>query len=156
TFVLSERFLAQLEPGDNDAPPADRLHQLIAITFTDRAAREMRDRIRKKCYERLETAPPAQVDYCLQLLRSLDSARVSTIHSFCGSLLRAHAVEAGVDPHFTVIEQTQSDTLLAELAEDVLREKLSKPEDALHEAAVDLATQFGLDRLREMLMLLAG
>lgn len=152
TFVLSERFLAQLEPTDDDAPPADRLHQLIAITFTDRAAREMRDRIRKKCYERLEGAPPSQVDYWLRLLRSLDTARVSTIHSFCGALLRAHAVEAQLDPHFTVLEQTQADTLLAEVTEDVLREELSNSNSPHHEAVVNLTAQFGLDRLRRMLM----
>ncbi len=53
TFVLTERFLSHLEPDDPDAPPV-QLHELIAITFTDRAAREMRDRIQKKCYERLQ------------------------------------------------------------------------------------------------------
>src|SRR5262249_9184790 len=156
TFVLSERFLAQLEPGDDDAPPADRLYQVVAITFTDRAAREMRDRIRNKCFERLETAPPGQADYWLQLSRGLDSARVGTIHSFCGALLRIHAVEAELDPHFIVIEQTQADTLLAELTEDILRERLSHIEDKHHEAVMNLTAQFGLDRLREMLMSLAA
>jgi ATP-dependent helicase/nuclease subunit A len=156
TFVLSERFLAQLEPSAGNAQPADRLHQLIAITFTDRAAREMRDRIRKKCYDRLESAPSRQVDYWLRLLRSLDTARVSTIHSFCGALLRAHAVEALLDPHFTVFEQAQADTLLAEVTEDVLRETLSDVSGPHHEAAVHLTAQFGLDRLRRMLMKLAG
>src|SRR3977135_3136751 len=73
TFVLTERFLSHLEPGDDDAPPADRLHHLIAITFTDRAAREMRDRIRKTCYDRLRFAPQTQADYWLRLLRSLDT-----------------------------------------------------------------------------------
>src|SRR5438132_188178 len=84
TFVLTERFLSHLDPDNADAPPAD-LHELVAITFTDRAAREMRDRIRDKCYERLEQATSQQADYWLRLLRSLDSARISTIHSFCGA-----------------------------------------------------------------------
>src|SRR5262249_24109071 len=110
TLVLTERFLSQLEPGDDRPPPVDRLHQLIAITFTDRAAREMRQRIRQKCLERLKTAEPDQTDDWLKLLRSLDGARVSTIHSFCGALLRAHSVEAHLDPHFVVIDQTQADT----------------------------------------------
>ncbi|HEY2762390.1 MAG TPA: UvrD-helicase domain-containing protein, partial [Pirellulales bacterium] len=118
TFVLTERFLSHLEPGDNGAPPADRLHQIIAITFTDRAAREMRDRIRKTCYERLQSAAPKHAGYWLGLLRSLDAARVSTIHAFCGALLRAHAVEAQLDPQFVVVEQTQAETLLAEIIED--------------------------------------
>ncbi|HEY2881651.1 MAG TPA: UvrD-helicase domain-containing protein [Pirellulales bacterium] len=100
TFVLTERFLSHLEPSVQAAPTAElfetaALHELIAITFTDRAAREMRDRIRRKCYDRLQQAPQSEVKYWLHLLRSLDSARVSTIHAFCGALLRAHAVEAG-------------------------------------------------------------
>lgn len=152
TFVLTERFLSHLEPGDADAPPAD-LHELIAITFTDRAAREMRDRIQKQCYERLQAATGEKADYWLRLLRSLDTARISTIHSFCGALLRAHAVEARLDPRFTVIEQTQADTLAAELIDDVLREKLSEQDQAL----IGLTVQFGLDRLRAMIAsLLAG
>src|SRR4051812_16676811 len=47
TFVLTRRFLSQLEPGPNAA----RLSTLVAITFTDRAAREMRDRIQTACRE---------------------------------------------------------------------------------------------------------
>ena len=152
TFVLTERFVSHLEPDDPDAPPV-QLHELIAITFTDRAAREMRERIQKKCYERLQQAEGENADYWLRLLRSLDTARISTIHSFCGALLRAHAVEARLDPRFTVIEQTQADTLAAELIDDVLREKLSEQDESL----IKLTVQFGLDRLRQMIAaLLAG
>jgi ATP-dependent helicase/nuclease subunit A len=155
TFVLTERFLSHLEPSDFSAPSlkllaSAELHELIAITFTDRAAREMRDRIRKKCYERLQDAPLEQADYWLRLLRSLDSARVSTIHAFCGALLRAHAVEMGLDPRFVVVEQSQADTLLAEIIEDVIREKLSDPDDPLHEPLLNLTTEFGLKRLQSM------
>ena len=94
TFVLTERFLSYLEPGSSEAPDPAELGELVAITFTERAAREMRDRIRQKCYERLQNAQGEKAAYWLSLLRALDAARVSTIHSFCGSLLRSHAVEA--------------------------------------------------------------
>ncbi len=159
TFVLTERFLSHLEPADRAAPPAKllgsaELHELIAITFTDRAAREMRDRIRKKCYERLASAPENQADYWLRLLRGLDGARVSTIHAFCGALLRSHAVEAGLDPRFVVIEQSQADTLLAEIMEDVLREKFSDPADPLHEPLLNLTGEFGISRLQKLIALL--
>jgi ATP-dependent helicase/nuclease subunit A len=155
TFVLTERFLSHLEPGDAksspDFEPAE-LHELIAITFTDRAAREMRDRIRAKCFERLQSAPSSQVEYWLRLLRSLDTARISTIHAFCGALLRSHAVEAQLDPRFTVVEQAQADTLVSELIDDTLREKLA----ARNDAAMDLTSQFGLNRLSEMISSLVG
>jgi ATP-dependent helicase/nuclease subunit A len=143
TFVLTERYLSHLEPDDNGKPCCE-LSDLVAITFTERAAREMRDRIRAKCLERLRNAPTEHGDYWLDLLRSLDSARVSTIHSFCATLLRSHAVEAQLDPRFAVLEAAQAETLLAELIDDVLREKLA----ARCEAVMDLVVVFGLPRLK--------
>ena len=58
TFVLTKRFLAELEPDGRASRP--RLGQLVAITFTERAAREMRDRIRKACHDRLMECPEDQ------------------------------------------------------------------------------------------------
>jgi ATP-dependent helicase/nuclease subunit A len=144
TFVLTERFLAELDP-DNPSGKS-RLNQLVAITFTERAAREMRDRIRAACRRRLLECPDHQANYWLALVRDLDAARISTIHSFCGSLLRAHAVEAGVDPRFRVLDGAQAGTLLFELTDEVLRDRLAER----NEAALALVTRFGLDRLRGM------
>jgi ATP-dependent helicase/nuclease subunit A len=150
TFVLTERFLKELEPDDSRPEGRDRrsrLSQLVAITFTERAAREMRNRIRAACRQRLRECPENQADYWLALVRELDSARISTIHSFCGSLLRAHAVEAGIDPRFRVLDGAQASTLLFELTDDVLRTLLADRD----EAVLSLVTRFGLDRLREMI-----
>ena len=147
TFVLTERFLSCLEPSD---PHPARLGQLIAITFTERAAREMRNRIRNACRKRLLDCKEEEADHWLQLLREMDLARISTIHSFCGSLLRVHAVEAGLDPRFRVLDQAQADTLLSELIDDQLRDKLADRE----ETAMGLIVQFGLRRLEEMIALL--
>lgn len=149
TFVLTERFLAHLEPATNPRERT-RLGQLVAITFTERAAREMRDRIRKACHERLLGCPEEQVEHWRELLRELDSARISTIHSFCGSLLRSHAVEAGLDPRFRVLDQAQSDTLAFELIDRELRRWLADRD----EAVIELVVKYGLNRVREMVGLL--
>jgi ATP-dependent helicase/nuclease subunit A len=144
TFVLTERFLSHLDPGC--ANPA-RLGQLVAITFTERAAREMRDRIREKCRNRLIECPEGEVGHWLELLRELDTARISTIHSFCGSFLRGHAVEAGLDPRFRVLEQAQADILVNELIDDQLRDKLAEQDGTV----IDLTVLYGLRGLREMI-----
>ena len=151
TFVLTQRFLAGLEPTDGNEPAID-LHQLVAITFTERAAREMRDRIRAACHERLHGCDPNHVHHWLGILRGLDSARISTIHSFCSSLLRSQAVEANLDPRFALLEPALADTLLRHVANSTLHD-LIEQED---EDAVNLVVQFGLERARELLRKLAS
>ena len=148
TFVLTERFLSHLDPADAGSLTPGELSRLVAITFTERAAREMRERIRAKCYERLTQGPAEHAAHWGALLRALDNARISTIHAFCGSLLRARAVESGVDPGFGVLEKAQSDTLLSTAVDDVLRRLVSHRD----EATFELALRFGLDRLREMVV----
>jgi len=163
TFVLTERFLAELEPGKGtglicrDGPegashklapsPFSRVpfFTLVAITFTERAAREMRERIRAACEARLLHCPEEQVGYWLELVRELDAARISTIHSFCGSLLRSHAVEAGLDPRFGVLDQGQADTLLSELIDEQLRERLAERD----EPSIELLVEFGISGLKD-------
>jgi ATP-dependent helicase/nuclease subunit A len=147
TAVLTERFLAHFDPRDPLALQPEDLHRLIAITFTERAAREMRDRVRRKCQDRLRDADEKDAPYWAGLVRALDSARISTIHSFCAALVRAHAVEAGVDPQFEVLEQAQSESRLAEVIDDELR-RLIAQRDA---ATLDLAARFDLRGLAEML-----
>jgi len=153
THVLVERYLSHLAPGQaNNAASTSDLAALIAITFTDRAAREMRDRVRRKCRERLHAAEEREADAWLTLLRELETARVSTIHAFCGSLLRAHAVEAGLDPRFVILQPGQSATLFAEQIDGQLRLLLGNRNEEL----LELAVMFGLAPLREMVQRLLG
>jgi ATP-dependent helicase/nuclease subunit A len=151
TFVLTERFLLYLDPQVLE--PMAELHELVAITFTDAAAREMRDRIRKRCYERLAAAKnPDEQQSWRRLLRSLDSARISTIHSFCATLLRTHAVEAQLDPQFEQLDQAGADLLRLRTLDDRLRELLLERDERL----INLATRFSLSGLREHLVDLLG
>ncbi|HTI51064.1 MAG TPA: UvrD-helicase domain-containing protein, partial [Planctomycetaceae bacterium] len=143
TFVLTRRFLSHLDPGEESLD----LSQLVAITFTERAAREMRDRIRKECRRILSECPASEVDYWLAIVRQLDTARISTIHSFCGSLLRSHAVEAALDPRFKLLDETTSGSLLRNAIEEGLHRLLSARDVDSHE----LVLEYGLDRTRALL-----
>lgn len=147
TFVLTQRFLSHLLPQGGQGDSA-RLSQLIAITFTDAAAREMRSRIRGACYEQLTKAESADEQaHWQRLLREIDSARVSTIHAFCASLLRTHAAAAGLDPLFGVLDQTEADVLQVDVIDDVLREQLA----ALDAETLDLAAASNLNRLKQQI-----
>jgi ATP-dependent helicase/nuclease subunit A len=143
TSVLTQRFLSHLEPGKNTAD----LSSLVAITFTERAAREMRERIRGQCLRRLRSCPGEEVEHWLAIVRALDSARISTIHSFCASLLRANAVEAGIDPAFGLLDETLGESFLRQSVEFGLNELLA----ANDADAAELVFEFGLRGTRERL-----
>ena len=125
TFVLTQRFLSHLDP---EGAPAE-LSSLVAITFTDRAAREMRERVRKTCRDRLAQCPPHQAEYWQKLVRDLDGARISTIHSYCMSLLRSYAVEARIDPQARLFDETTGAAFLRQSLVDSLHDLLVARDD---------------------------
>ena len=74
---------------------------ILTITFTEKAAAELRDRIRARLRE-------LGAD---EAARATEGAFISTIHGFCARVLRAHALAAGLDPQFTVLDRYRSDPL---------------------------------------------
>src|SRR5437660_10890386 len=117
THVLTARYLSHLR--DDQA----EVGQLVAITFTDRAARQMRERIGRAVRRELQRADrDAAIERWTRHLRGLETATICTIHSFCGTLLRQHAVAAGLDPRFEVLEEVLAVNLRAEALRDALHE----------------------------------
>jgi ATP-dependent exoDNAse (exonuclease V) beta subunit len=131
TTVLVERFVkAVCERGlDVDS--------LLVITYTERAAGELRGRIRARLAE------AGRAD----LARELDAAWISTIHGFCHRLLKAHPFPAGIDPRFRVLDEAQARVLQREAFEAALTEFCA---DGESERLALLAT-YGARGLRRML-----
>ena len=103
TVVLVERYVQAL-CGDRGADPLE-LEQIIAVTFTEKAAAEMRDRIRARLAARAASAEGDERRRCLRIQRALASARIGTIHALAAALLRAAPVEAAVDPAARVLDE---------------------------------------------------
>ena len=110
TRVLVGRYLHLVEQGH-------ALRSLVAITFTDKAAREMRTRIRAEIQRRLSESTS---DTWQRAFTELDAARIGTIHSLCADVLRAHPAEAALDPNFIVLEEGQSAAWQAQAIEAAL------------------------------------
>ena len=143
TFVLTERFISFIDP--QGLTPTEDLTEIVAITFTEAAAREMRDRIRRRCQDRLNTtSEPAEKAVWRRLIRSLEKARISTIHSFCTSLLRRFAAEAKVDPRFEVLDGPSADLLRVQTLDARMRQLLLDKDQRV----IELATLFDLKNLR--------
>ena len=96
--MLVERFARSVIEDGLD------VDSLLVITYTDRAAGELRARIRSKL---LELGRP-------DLARDLDAAWISTIHGFCRRLLTAYPLAAGIDPRFRVLDESQARVLQGE------------------------------------------
>src|SRR5258708_10443687 len=111
TRILVERFVALLA-----AFPEWPLPSLVAITFTEKAAREMRDRVRQAIEKRAsdDALPAPDRQRWLDHQAALDSARIGTIHSLCTSILRANPAEARIDPAFDVLDEAEAAILRAD------------------------------------------
>ena len=140
TFVLARRF-TELVMSD---PSADPLPRLAALTFTDKAALEMAQRVRRFLKDAADKATGESRRRLLGWLEGLSEARISTIHSFCASLLRTSAIEAGVDPDFAVC----SDELLArQLAGEAAEQAVLQAIERQHQPAVMLLATLSLEKV---------
>src|SRR5262245_11670660 len=109
TQKLVEVYLGLLEDG------VDPL-RIVAVTFTEKAAAEMRDRIRKAVYSKLAALAPQERGRWMRTLTLLPASPISTIHGFCSLLLREHGLTLGLDPSFTILDEQRSLDLARESA----------------------------------------
>jgi len=119
TMVLVERYLHILRQHKLN------IDQIVAITFTNRAANEMRERLRAELNVILQTVSASDRPRWLNYKRTLDGAVITTIHGFCARLLREFPVEARIDPQFLLLDEHRAAMLLESVVEEVLSKFIS-------------------------------
>ncbi len=118
TATLVERYIELLR-----LHPEIGVRQVLAITFTQKAAAEMRERLGRRLAEALDQGLPQEERLRLrQVYEDLPAARISTIHAFCTSVLREYPIEADVDPAFAVLDEVDA----AQLRRQALRQTLDE------------------------------
>ncbi len=144
TRVLVERYLRLLVELDGDT-------NILAITFTEKAAREMRERVRVAVEQRARSVARSERAAWEERYAAIEAARIGTIHSFCATLLRAHPAETGLDPHFGVLDEVEALLLLTESVDAALGATVA--EDPGNESGgLILFDEFGLGELRTILI----
>lgn len=138
TTVLTERFLGLLEGEDRRS-----LSKMVALTFTEKAARELRDRVRAGCRRKIDAG--ADRPYWRGVLRGLETARISTFHSFCSEVLRRYAIEAGIDPAFAILDESLAPTF----RERSLQTSMCRWLAARDADFAALAVDYGLTAIRD-------
>ena len=132
TAVLVERFVRAVCDDGLD------VDSILVITYTRKAAGELRSRIREALLAR--GRPDAA--------RGLDGAWISTIHGFCNRLLRAYPFAAGLDPRFRELDEPQAAVLRGEAFDEALAEFCAHGEPE----RLRLLVSYGRSRLRGMLI----
>jgi ATP-dependent helicase/nuclease subunit A len=132
TSVLVERFVRAVL--DDGLAPG----RVLAITFTERAAGELKERIRAR-FMGLDAREAA---------RDTEAAFIGTFHGFCARLLRAHPLAVALDPDFAVLDEPHSGRLRVQAFSAALGSFLAREGSA----AVDLVAAYGADRLRAMVL----
>lgn len=140
TRRLLERIIFLIEQGHLDS-----MKGLVAITFTEKAASELRNKLRQRIEDRLRDSAGTERDRLSNMLLEFEQAEISTIHAFCARLLRLRPVEAKVSPSFQVMDETESGYLFDRVWEKWLEELLeTRPEFFEKLRAADI----GLEDLR--------
>ncbi len=139
TRVLTARFVAAvlgIEPYPQMSPES-----LLTVTFTEKAAGELAERVRAAL------AIGARPDAA----RRLGDAWISTIHGMCARVLRQHALIAGLDPRFTVLDATEASVLESEAEEIAIKEAIVADERAAH-----MLEEYGLEVITSALRSVTG
>lgn len=136
TREMVERIIALVDSGVE-------LKNLVAITFTEKAAGELRDRV----YKRLREAE--HTDKRQLALDQLDTAAIGTIHSFAARILSQHPIDAGVPPLITVVDELRSQIAFTQRWEKALQLLFSEPESE-RALRVLLAAGLSLDGLEKV------
>jgi ATP-dependent helicase/nuclease subunit A len=115
TRTLVARYLSLLDEG---LP----LRQIAALTFTRKAAREMRNRVRREIeiYLAQEKLSDEETMRWQAYANELDAARIGTIHNLCADILRTHPAQVAIDPQFAVLDEAEAAMLAQEAVEMTL------------------------------------
>ena len=125
TTCLVEAYLGLLS-GNGARPPLDP-GQIMAITFTEKAAAEMRARVMGAASQKAAS----NGGRWRELLPALEWSPITTIHSFCAMVLREHGAGLGIDPDFSIMDADAFERMLEEAVDSLLRLCLSGQDDDL-------------------------
>lgn len=127
TTALVDRVLSLIASGKTN------LARIVAVTFTEKAAGEMKLRLRTEIdrARRDETRSATEKGRLDRAVEELEDAHIGTIHAFCADLLRTRPVEAEVDPRFTVMAEDEQARLFSDCFDRFFERELANPSDGV-------------------------
>ncbi|MBP7776374.1 MAG: UvrD-helicase domain-containing protein [Acidobacteria bacterium] len=140
TTELVKRIVRLVETG------RATIDQIVAVTFSEKAAGELKLRLREQLEHALGAAGGEAAMRLAHAVQRFEEAHVSTIHGFCADLLRERPVEARIDPSFAVLTEGQASRLFDEAFADWLQRELDQPREGVRRSLRRVTTRrFGQD-----------
>lgn len=128
TTALVGRIVGMIRVG------AGTLDRIVAVTFTEKAAGEMKLRLRSEIEKARAKATPEERSRLDRALEELELARIGTIHAFCGDLLHERPIEARIDPLFEVASEEEAGQIADEAFESWFETILADPPEGVRRA----------------------
>ncbi len=129
------------------------VESVVAITFTEKAAAEMKERINRVLLRARKEVPlPKWRDRIEEILEHLPEAPIGTIHSFCARLLRKFALKGDIDPSFHILDELEAKTLKIKVCERWLWSKLSDNSDPIALEAQKVVVHWGFNDAVNLLL----
>jgi ATP-dependent helicase/nuclease subunit A len=126
TAVLVERIITMISEGDK---PLD-IDRLLVVTFTNAAAAEMRERIGKAIDAKLQLQPDNL--HLQKQMSLLQSAQITTIHSFCLNVIRNYFHRIDLDPSFKIAEESEITLMKSDVVQDILERWYEEGSEEFH------------------------
>ncbi len=146
TTELVQRIVAMVETG------RARLSSIVSVTFTEKAAGEMKLRIRTELDRALNDERGEEGrERLLRALSELETAKLGTIHALCADLLREHPIEAGIDPGFQVADTMTSRGLFERSFDAWFEQTLNDPPEGVRRVLARRAFDPAAQGAREQL-----
>ncbi|PSL50609.1 ATP-dependent helicase/nuclease subunit A [Salsuginibacillus halophilus] len=142
TYSLVQRMVNTVASG------AAEVHEIAAITFTQKAAQEMEERFRKALKEEAASAEGEKKLHCEQALAEVDQIYIGTVHAFCTKMLHERPVEAGLDLEFETIEDREEQELLDKVWDKFIQQKKRDDPETMQEL---ISTGIELQEIRPWL-----
>ena len=138
TTVLVERYLKILREGNVKSP-----REIVAITFTEKAAAEMRERVTERLSFQEKSNGSERSNSLQHFREEMNSAPISTIHAFCSRILREFPFQAGVPANFSVLQGIDQKLLLQRILREILKDIATNEESELRGELTRLLKRYG-------------
>lgn len=137
TRVLTEKYLYLLETR------GFKPERIVAITFTQKAAHEMRSRVREALESKVHLSHGRERDFWQEKLDAMGSAYIGTFHGFCQRILSEFALEAGIHPHMAILSSGEERIILKTAAERVCSKMASEGTGEEEQAFIEAFLKYG-------------